>query len=107
MFDSSQYGGADFIFKDSTVKMIGVADKKTYEAWLGQSYIQSLQVLDCPSSATGRYWASRHRYSIAARYSAAALALKMQDVVVGNRSFLVIYLSVECLSISTIILFLG
>ncbi|KAJ8279621.1 hypothetical protein COCON_G00066870 [Conger conger] len=52
MFDSSKYGGADYIFKDSTKKMIGVADKKTYQDWLGQSYIQSLQVLDCPSSAT-------------------------------------------------------
>lgn len=52
MFDSSKYGGADLIFKDSTVKMIGVADKKTYTDWLGQHYIASLQLMDCPSSAT-------------------------------------------------------
>ncbi|KAJ8374366.1 hypothetical protein SKAU_G00049460 [Synaphobranchus kaupii] len=52
MFDSSKYGGADLIFKDSTMKMIGVADKKTYEEWLGQSYIESLQVMECRSSAT-------------------------------------------------------
>ncbi|KAG5851414.1 hypothetical protein ANANG_G00093120 [Anguilla anguilla] len=52
MFDSTKYGGADLIFKDSTVKMIGVADKKTYTDWLGQHYIASLEVMDCPSSAT-------------------------------------------------------
>ncbi|KAJ8278318.1 hypothetical protein GJAV_G00086330 [Gymnothorax javanicus] len=52
MFDSSKYGGADLIFKDSTQMMIGVADKKTYFDWLGHSYIESLELMDCRSAAT-------------------------------------------------------
>ncbi|XP_036377519.1 melanotransferrin [Megalops cyprinoides] len=52
MYDSSQYTGTDLIFKDSTVKMIAVGDKKTYEEWLGQSYMESLQAIECPPSGT-------------------------------------------------------
>ncbi|XP_043926652.1 melanotransferrin isoform X2 [Protopterus annectens] len=47
MFDSSKYNGSDLIFKDSTIKIVSVGGKTTYEKWLGEQYTKILQQLDC------------------------------------------------------------
>ncbi|OCT78563.1 melanotransferrin [Xenopus laevis] len=51
MFDSSVYNANDLIFKDSTDKIVPVQEKKTYTQWLGSSYIESLESMQCSSNA--------------------------------------------------------
>ncbi|TRY77556.1 hypothetical protein DNTS_001967 [Danionella cerebrum] len=66
MFDSKAYDGSDLIFKDSTISLIAVGEKKTYEEWLGQSYLHAVLLfftradVHCELSAVSAGSVTRH-----------------------------------------------
>nr|XP_033814105.1 melanotransferrin [Geotrypetes seraphini] len=49
MFDSTEYGGKNLLFKDSTTELILIPDQ-TYEAWLGQEYLRTVKAINCDPS---------------------------------------------------------
>ncbi|OXB63990.1 hypothetical protein ASZ78_014754 [Callipepla squamata] len=48
MFDSSAFQGKDLIFKDATVKIVPVEERRTYTEWLGRAYVESLEGMQTP-----------------------------------------------------------
>lgn len=48
MFESSTFQGKDLIFKDSTLEIVPVEEKRTYTDWLGSEYIESLEGMQTP-----------------------------------------------------------
>ena len=47
MFDSANYSSTDLIFKDSTVELVALGDKDTYEEFLGQEYLEAIKAITC------------------------------------------------------------
>ncbi|XP_033118671.1 melanotransferrin-like [Anneissia japonica] len=57
MFDSEGYEGSDLIFKDSTVNLVDVGEKDTYQKWAGEEYLKSYEAVTClrlPASGAGQ-----------------------------------------------------
>ncbi|XP_070609988.1 melanotransferrin isoform X2 [Erythrolamprus reginae] len=54
MFSSSEFQKQDLIFKDSTVKIVPVGEKRTYDSWLGQPFLDSLEGILESSSQCSR-----------------------------------------------------
>ena len=51
MFDSSAFGGSDLLFKDSTVQLLDVGTKDTYEKFLGEEYLEATKAINCDNCA--------------------------------------------------------
>ncbi|XP_072428371.1 melanotransferrin isoform X1 [Chiloscyllium punctatum] len=54
MFNSSAYDGSDLLFKDSTVRIISVGEKTTYQDWLGKTYLDAIKKIECSGAAITR-----------------------------------------------------
>ena len=44
LFNSTKYGGANLLFKDSTTELVSL-DNRTYQGFLGDDYVKDLQAL--------------------------------------------------------------
>ena len=46
LFNSTKYGGANLLFKDSTTELVSISkDKRTYQGFLGDDYVKDVQAL--------------------------------------------------------------
>ncbi|XP_063056139.1 melanotransferrin [Engraulis encrasicolus] len=71
MFESASHGGRDLIFKDSTQRIVGVANRRTYQEWLGQEYMDTLLAMECTSAATaGQSFSSLLAFAILSSFLA-------------------------------------
>uniref|UniRef100_A0A803TNV3 Transferrin-like domain-containing protein n=1 Tax=Anolis carolinensis TaxID=28377 RepID=A0A803TNV3_ANOCA len=47
MFTSEPFGGRDLLFKDSTVELVPIpAAQQSYQAWLGEGFLQAMSAQD-------------------------------------------------------------
>ncbi|KAJ8034044.1 Melanotransferrin [Holothuria leucospilota] len=57
LFDSEDYEGSDLLFKDSTLSLLDVGNKNTYDTWLSEEYLEGIKSQDtkeCRSTANGK-----------------------------------------------------
>nr|AKZ20817.1 melanotransferrin 4 [Holothuria glaberrima] len=55
LFDSEDYEGSDLLFKDSTLSLIDVGNRNTYDTWLSEEYLEGIKTQDaeeCSGSPT-------------------------------------------------------
>ena len=54
LFNSTKYGGANLLFKDSSTELEGISkDKRTYKGYLTDEYVSDIEALKtCDMSAT-------------------------------------------------------
>ncbi|CAH3160550.1 unnamed protein product [Porites evermanni] len=46
LFNSTKYGGANLLFKDSTTELVSISkDNRTYQGFLGDDYVKDVQAL--------------------------------------------------------------
>ncbi|KAL7991176.1 hypothetical protein Chor_012831 [Crotalus horridus] len=55
MFSSSEFQKQDLIFKDSTVEIVPVGERRTFESWLGQPFLDSLEGLESSQCSRAEY----------------------------------------------------
>ena len=54
LFNSTKYGGANLLFKDSSTELVGISkDKRTYKGYLGDDYVKDIEALKtCDTSSS-------------------------------------------------------
>ena len=46
LFNSTKYGGANLLFKDSTTQLVSISkDKRTYQGFLSDDYVKDVEAL--------------------------------------------------------------
>ena len=46
IFKSANYSGSNLLFKDSTKKLVDVDERNTYNKWLGEEYLTSIEEIN-------------------------------------------------------------
>ena len=53
LFNSTKYGGANLLFKDSTTELVSISkDKRTYQGFLTDDYVKDVQALKSCDNAS-------------------------------------------------------